>query len=359
MYNDFFDTFLSLVRLGIGASKFATIPKDVNWNKLKALADEQGLSAIILNALNSVGMNQTEALPIEMKLEWIGEVLQNFEGRYAQYTNAISSLAGFYNQHGLNMMVLKGYACSLDWSRPEHRPCGDIDVWLFGHQKEADNVLCQEGIKIDSSHHHHTVFNWHGFTVENHYDFVNIHHHKSNIEIEKIFKELASDDSHSIDVLGERVYVPSPNLHALFLLRHAMNHFSSSEITLRQLMDWAFFVKAHGDKVNWDWLLNELEYFGMVKLFNVFNAICVHDLGFASSSFPFIQCDQQLKERVLNDILSPEYHGEEPQEFLSRIVFKYKRWRANSWKHQLCFKDSIWSAFLSGVWSHLLKPSSI
>ena len=76
-------------------------------------------------------------------------------------------------------MVLKGYACSLDWPRPEHRPCGDIDIWQFGEQKKADAAMKNEGIEVDSSHHHHTVFYWNGFMVENHYDFINVFQHKS------------------------------------------------------------------------------------------------------------------------------------------------------------------------------------
>ena len=66
-----------------------------------------------------------------------------------------------------------------------------------------------------------------------------------------------------------------------------------------------------------------------------------------------------LKSRVLNDILSPEFQHETPKGFFRRICFKYHRWKANEWKHQLCYSDSMWSAFWSGVWSHLLKPSSI
>lgn len=62
--------------------------------------------------------------------------MQSYEGRYAAYEKAIGSLAGFYNQHGYKMMVLKGYASSLDWHNPKHRPCGDIDIWQFGEQKK-------------------------------------------------------------------------------------------------------------------------------------------------------------------------------------------------------------------------------
>lgn len=99
-------------------------------------------------------------------MEWIGETLQGYEYRYELYQRAIAELAEFYNSHGFKMMVLKGYACSLDWPKPEHRPCGDIDIWLFGQQREADAALVSwfkvqdPSFKIDSSHHHHTVFDW-------------------------------------------------------------------------------------------------------------------------------------------------------------------------------------------------------
>ena len=262
-------------------------------------------------------------------------------------------------------MVLKGFACSVNWPKPNHRPCGDIDIWQFGQFKEADEALNAWGkvqnsrFKIDSSHHHHTVFYWRDFMVENHYDFINVHYHKSNVEIDKEFKQLAADDSYSVNVNGEKVYLPSPNLHALFLLRHAMNHFSSSEITLRQLIDWACFAKAHRKEIDWEWLMDRVEYYGMTRLYQVFNAICVDDLGFSSSVFPSVQFEPGLKERVLKEIIAPVFPTEEPKGIIRRIVFKYKRWKANGWKHELCFKDSMWSAFWSGVWSHILKPSSI
>lgn len=257
-------------------------------------------------------------------------------------------------------MVLKGYACSLNWPKPEHRPCGDIDIWLFGKQKEADVLLEKEkNIKIDNSHHHHTVFNWRNFTVENHYDFIEVHYRKSSAELEAILKEKGQDDSSFTALYGEKVYVPSPNLHALFLTRHAIEHFASEVITLRQVLDWAFFVKAHGKDVDWNWLHCILERFGMNPFFQIINAICIEDLGFEASLFPKGEVDARLKDRVLNEILSPEFNEIQPAGLLPRVVFKYRRRKANGWKHTLCYKESRWSAFCSGVWNHLLKPKSI
>lgn len=360
--NSIYTTFLQLVKLGIGTSKEVNISNEIDWVALKTLADKQGLTAVILDGVNEVLKTnpQLSSLNSQLKISWIGEVMQNYELRYAQYEKAIGSLAGFYNQHGFKMMVLKGYVCSLDWPNPKHRPCGDIDIWQYGKQKEADLILSKEtGLNIDDSHEHHTIFDWHGFMVENHYDFIDIHHRKSSSELEKIFKELGSDDSEFKDVNGEKVYLPSPNLHALFLLRHMMEHFASTELTLRQLLDWVFFVKKHGKDVDWKWLERILDEFGMTPAYNIFNAICVEDIGFEASIFHQIQFSPILKDRVLNDILFPEFTGDTPKALLPRVLFKYRRWKANGWKNELCFKESMWSAFWSGVWGHILKPSQI
>lgn len=349
-------SFLQLVRLGIGHTDTTEIIGDVDWVQLKALADKQGLSAVVLDGIDRFKVN----IPQSFTLQWIGEVLQNYEQRYKQYENALSSLAGFYNSQGFKMMVLKGYACSLDWPKPKHRPCGDIDIWLFGDQKEADGALAKDkAIQIDNSHHHHTVFSWNGFMVENHYDFIEVHYRKSSHSLETILKEQGVDDTHFVELLGEKVYVPSPNLHALFLSRHALEHFASENVTIRHLLDWAFFVKAHGKDVDWKWLNGVLEQFGMLPIFNIFNAICIKDLGFEASMFPEAEIDLQMKNRVLNEILSPEFNEVQPTGLIPRVAFKYRRWKANGWKHQFCYKESRWSAFWTGTWNHILKPSSI
>lgn len=257
-------------------------------------------------------------------------------------------------------MVLKGYACSLDWPKPEHRPCGDIDIWQFGKQKEADRLIAREkGIKVDTSHHHHTVFSWRDFMVENHYDFVNVHGHKSSTELEKVFKELGANDSHFVDVYGEKVYIPSPNLHALFLIRHMVSHFAAAEVSLRQVLDWAFFVEKHTKEIDWEWLLGILDKYHMRDFFNLINAICVDDLGFGADIFPIVHFLPELKERVLEDILDPAYGAKEPSSFVPRIIYKYRRWQGNAWKQKLCYSESRWESFWKGLWAHILKPSSL
>lgn len=348
---------LRLIRRGIGHMADA-MSMNLDWTELQAFADKQGLAAIVLDGIEGLPIERRP--PQEMLLEWIGEVLQGYEYRYEQYEKAISELAGFYSSHGYKMMILKGYACSLDWPKPSHRPCGDIDIWQFGKQKEADEAVANEkGIKIDNSHHHHTVFEWKDFSVENHYDFINVHHHKSNAELETLFKKLGQDDSHYIGVNGERVYLPSPNLHALFLLKHTMNDFTTSSVTIRQVLDWAFFVEKNSNEIDWNWLKSVMEEYHMMDFYNCLNAICVQELGFEASIFHGVQFNPTIKEKVLNEILYPKFERSEPKWLIPRLRYKYRRWKANEWKRNICYSDNGCSSFWSGIWNHLLKPATI
>ena len=351
------DTLLQLVRLGIGTSKDAKISKDIDWESVEALAERQGMLGVVYD-----GALSTDLLPLTVKLRWMGKVIQGYEQQYALYRKAVADLAAWYHAHGYWMMLLKGLSCGLNWPRPEHRPYGDIDIWLFGQQKEADDVMARDlDIKIDNSHHHHTVFQWQGFTVENHYDFLNVHHHKSNEELEALLKSLVFrvESLESVDSGEFKVYAPPANFNALYLLRHAMSHFASTGMNLRQLLDWAFFVEKHGKEVDWDWLQGVLERYGMLKMFDVMNAICKEDLGFQFNADLNANVDVALRKRVLNEILSREFDESTPKNVWKRVPFKYRRWKANAWKHELCFNDSMGSAFWAGVKSHLLKPSSI
>lgn len=370
------ESFLCLLRIGIGHN--SPIPIIADWNVIETIAAEQGLSAVVVDGLEKLADNQKPPKPV--LLQWIGEVLQGYECRYEQYRKAIAELAGFYNEHGFKMMVLKGYACSLDWPKPEHRPCGDIDIWLFGKQKEADAALLNlnvndsqsevapdgsksdknlphNHIEIDNSHHHHSVFVWQGFTVENHYDFINTHAHRSSRRFEEKLKELAWKGYQENIIGGATVYLPGADFNFLFLLRHMANHFVGKEMTLRQLLDWALLIDHHHEEIDWKEDLTFLEENGLLRYFNLMALICVERLGFSRDIFHCELKEDELKERVFNDIIEPEYNVPLGYGLLRIMVGKTRRWWSNRWKHRLCYPDSLLSGFVYGVWAKIQKPA--
>lgn len=48
-----------------------------------------------------------------------------------------------------------------------------------------------------------------------------------------------------------------------------------------------------------------------------------------------------------------------PKGNFSRLLYKYQRWKGNAWKHDLCYRDNIVLSFFTGLWAHLIKPSSL
>lgn len=147
---------LHLDRIGIHPeADMAPTPVDVDWVAVAELASEQKVMVIALDGYSK--LFEAEMVTADMdksfKKQWIGQVIQSYEWKYSTYRATIDHLASVYAQHGIRMMVLKGYGLSLNYPVPMHRPCGDVDFWNFGEYERADMVLEDElGIRIDHAH---------------------------------------------------------------------------------------------------------------------------------------------------------------------------------------------------------------
>lgn len=236
-----------------------------------------------------------------------------------------------------------------------------MDIYLFGEQERgdqlienlnADDNLNSKGIKIDRSHHHHTVFQFQGETVENHYDFLNVHVRPSNKRIEAKLKELANVDVN----LDDNIYIPSVEFNAIYLLRHCAAHFASTEMTVRQVLDWGLFMEKHHKEINWNEYIPYLKEEGMYRFYNLLGLFCMTYLGFDASIFHGLYSDNLL-ERFSNEILEPEFKDRENGNLLWSLWVKPRRWWHNRWKNRLCYKESAWEEFAYGLWAKVLKPS--
>ena len=101
------------------------------WREIYDLSSVQGVLAQAWDGMQLL----PEAMrpPRALRLQWAVNV-ERIEKVYRRQERAIARLAAFYREHAIPMMLLKGYGLSLFYPVPEHRPCGDIDIWLFGRQ---------------------------------------------------------------------------------------------------------------------------------------------------------------------------------------------------------------------------------
>lgn len=356
---------LSLLRAALSPEQARHTSTDTcnNWTDVYRMAAQQGVAAIAWDGVQQLinkGVITKEQAPDRVtKLQWALSTEQT-EKRYSKQCRAITKLADIYSSEGIDMLILKGYGLSLMYPTPQHRSCSDIDIWLFGEQQRADNIVSKHlGINIDEDKHHHTVFYVDGVMIENHYDFLNIHAHSSNRDIEARLKQLATQPE-AIEVEGRTIYRPNANCHALFLLRHAAAHFAAVEIVLRHIIDWGMFLKHSCQDIDWTWLREVCRAHNMELFLDAMNAMAADICCLDFDTLPDTTRRPELETRILNDILYPEFAVVQPKSGTIRIViYKFRRWWANRWKHRIVYRDGLIKTFLTQLRSHLAKPKSI
>lgn len=339
---------VQLIRISV-SGKTEPLASKIDWTEMMHYSSEQGVLGIAFGAIEH--LRDEDRPHVDFIMDWMRQVTY-IESINKRNKEIITELASLLNGNDVKMLLFKGYGLSLSWPKPDARPVGDIDIYTFGQWEKADKVICNKlGITSDTSHHKHSELNYKGRVVENHYDFLNIYAHRSTAEIEAILLgELNAYPDKEIDNL----YHPSVRFYSLYLLRHSGEHFASTRMFLRHVLDWAFFVQSNA--VDWDWLLLTLDKVGMRQYLAVLNVICTQHLGFSSTLFPEIPTDGALVTRSINDILYPEVKREHKNTLVGEFIYRFRRWWKNGWKNKMVYKENRWQLLFTQSWSHILKP---
>ena len=127
---------LDLIKAALGKGAPCGYPDAADWDALFNLSVRQCVPALVLDGLQrlygAAGHPDNARMSAEgrlCKLRWAGLVMK-MEQQYALHWRTVAELAAFYEGEGIGLMLLKGIGLSLYWPRPDHRPVGDIDVFL-------------------------------------------------------------------------------------------------------------------------------------------------------------------------------------------------------------------------------------
>lgn len=328
---------------------------ETDWNTIFTIAKQQGVSAIVLDAIHMLNAKSRPSEPV--LLQWIKHSVVT-ERNYIKHTDIIHRLADFYKRHGISVLLLKGYGCCLCYPKPEHRPTGDIDIYMFGMQNKADKFVEKElGIKVYKEYHKHSKFKIGGIEVENHAKFIDDISHKSNIKYEQtLMSVLQKEDCLQSPI--DNVWLPSPTFNALFLLRHAGEHFAANEIKLRHILDIGLFFQHFHSQIDWRVVFKVYKEERMQRFFNGIATICVENIGldadcFASDDRLFsYQPDTTLADRILSDIFGKKDVLPMTTAGIDTIgkklmyaIDKSHRWWHNRWKYQLVYNENPAESF--------------
>lgn len=340
----------TLLRLGLGnttaenenLSDLIMLSAD-QWTRLGGLSQEQGVLGVMLDGidrLEATGYGATRELSKEQKLEWIGNVLNGYEARNQHQLAVIKELQNHWAEAGLRMMVMKGQAMGTYYPISKHRAPGDIDCYLFDGYAKGNEMAKAWADKVDEGWYKHSVISYKGETIENHQYFVHTREGKKSKQLNQVL--VNSLNEANIDQLLETgVLLPPPMFNALFLTYHALAHFLEEGLRLKQILDWAMFLKRDADKVDWKEFFIFCDRFHFRRFADVMNDIAVHYLGVQLDNSD-IAVNSPYTERMIHSTLYDKdfVFGSGQSKWSNRwhIVTNLYKYR---WKYKEIYQHSI------------------
>ena len=335
------EAFLNLVLLGIG-QKVETFPDSVDWEALKAQAEQQGLSAVVLDGIEC--LSATQRPPQELLLEWIGETLQS-ESIYASQQKDAVSMGNLFQNNGIRTYVLKGAVVAECYPKPSHRPSVDMDCYLLPEESDfevwnlGNDLIKAQGFEVAFDYYKNSTFYLLNLTVENHRYFTPFRGNKRLAALEKWLQGQFKNGLSSSRIEGTELWRPPVMVTALFLIEHAYSHFLHEGLTWRIVLDWMMFSRKHKDEIDWLLLDEKIDEFGFRKFYDSYTRLGQYLIG----EFQEFKSLKVQDRRMLEDVWSELDVHETVKGIKGKLALVGNTWRAR-WKYKYFSKDSMLKA---------------
>ena len=222
------------------------------WNQCYYLSAQHGVMALVWDGIQLIADKCD--LPRNLKLKWAVAVLK-YEEKYEKYCETAANLSSFFEQHGIEMLQIKGVGFSSYYPIPSHREGGDIDIFTYSSNREklsdieannwANSLMAEQGIKVDTAHQKHSNFTYNNIPIENHKTFVNIYTTSIGASVNELLLKIMQPQIVELCQNKYLIKTPSAPFNALFLSFHSAQHFGIG-IQIHHLFDWACLLKKEG-----------------------------------------------------------------------------------------------------------------
>lgn len=298
-----------------------------DWGQLYQVSKKQGVVAFIFDAIKSIPKEM--APPKAITLKWLSNAI-SIEQQMKNKEAIAIEFAEKLSERGIQTVVLKGLAYASYYPNPYHRESGDLDCYLMGKKEEGDKITVEIGGKMEEAGYKHSHLHYKGLTIENHNYLTSFDNTTLGIRTEQLLQELINIGCRPI---GEtKLQNPSADFNALFLVKHAQRHFIKEGICVRHLLDWAFFLKAETQNVNWGKVIPMMAECRILEFAKVMTRLCVEKLGMK------IEIEEFSAPMIISDAVLADILGEQPDLFHENFVQKvgrimrrfYRMWKFRS-----------------------------
>ena len=301
---------IELVKVGIWGTPLDTTlfrSSHVDWDEILSLCDQQTVVGIVSDAFSL--MPQPLRPPKSKYFQFIKKTSE-IENENIRLYDAIPNLVIELEKDGIKPMVLKGQGVGLCYRNPYRRTSGDVDLFIgfdanryFKAKETVERLGGKVGEKT-KDYRRHAAYILNDVIVELHGDI--------QLTISKLFDntfhswmvKCFNNEEWVRKKAGDtHLYMPPYRFDVIFIFAHALNHYMTSGLGIRQICDWMCYLNKYHDKIDVALLKRDLEELGLTKFWKIFGSMAVLCFGMDKSKMPLF--DEQFLnkgDRILRHI---------------------------------------------------------
>lgn len=224
------------------------------WRRLMQLSAEQSLLPLVFEAVYSILPEEMEKEYRAVSLNWICEQVRKTHLFLEMYCELV--------QRGIEPLVIKGIVCRDSYSLPDWRPSSDEDIYIErGSYENFHTNMMQLGFKGQDPNfrsEHEVLYRRGELKVEGHWELFPMEN--------RIWEQMNRmtvgiiDRARYLEIDKVRIRTPEPTDHIIYLLLHAMKHFSLAGVGIRQICDIVQWDRKYS--IDWDRVYRTIEPLG-------------------------------------------------------------------------------------------------
>jgi len=249
--------FMHAVSAGIGRNTIDDPEFSIDeWQILLDLSVEQGLLPIVFEAVYSLVPKELEPLYRESSIKFIAN--------QAQRTDVFLRIYRELQKEGIVPLVVKGILCRETYELSDWRISTDEDIYIPQEEfMRFHEAMCRMGFHSSSPNfrsEHETVYKGGGIVIEGHWKL--FPQEMNRWEYMDAQTAGIMQRARYTDIDGTKILTPEPTDHMIYLLLHAMKHFSLAGVGIRQICDIARWAQTY--TIDWNQVRNTIDCFGGV-----------------------------------------------------------------------------------------------
>ncbi len=228
--------FRKLLLISLGrADSFEKTPTHRDWLMMFDMAKKQTLLGVLMEGIERLPLEQRP--PDSIYNNWC-DLTDKISQIYRLHERRTQELSGILERLHLHGCILKGTGLARLYPIPEHRTCGDIDVWVKGTHDSILKAFDSAGYGIgDILYQECKVGLFKDVVVEVHFHPSKMYSPFRNLHLQRTLEALSPirDDA--------TLTWPEARFNAIFCMAHMYRHYLEGGLGLRQMMDYYYVLQ--------------------------------------------------------------------------------------------------------------------